>query len=56
MSREQKELVQRLYVDDLDRRKIELEMSIEKSTFYRIKEKALIIYGEVVGHIPYMIK
>ncbi|SDZ00375.1 DUF1492 domain-containing protein [Thermoactinomyces sp. DSM 45892] len=52
MNREQKELVLKLYVDGLDRRKIELEMNIEKSTFYRIKEKALIFYGEVAGHVP----
>jgi len=52
MNDEQKTLVRLWYFEEKDRRYIEAEMGIEKSTFYRIRDKALERYGEVAGLIP----
>lgn len=52
MNEEQRKLVRLWYFEEKNRREVEEEMDIEKSTFYRIREKALERYGEVAGLIP----
>lgn len=52
MDEEQRELVRLWYFEEKDRRYIESVMGIEKSTFYRIRDKALERYAEVAGLIP----
>lgn len=52
MDDEQRQLVRLWYFEEKDRRFIEAEMGIEKSTFYRIRDKALERYAEVAGLIP----
>jgi len=52
MNDEQRKLVRLWYFEEKDRKYIEAEMGVEKSTFYRIRDKALERYGEVAGLIP----
>ena len=52
MNNEQRTLIRLWYFEERDRRDVEAEMGVEKSTFYRIREKALERYGEVAGLIP----
>lgn len=52
MNDEQRRLVRLWYFEEKDRRYIEAEMGIEKSTFYRLRNKALERYAEVAGLVP----